>query len=138
MTEEAGVVAVGVVQLLPQLLGVHIKVDADRALLRGGGRGLLEVGAGVIDHVYLGLVTGTQELFLFPLPLVRRILWRVGADGDLQGARVTRLRHLEQLLGNLVRALVILSQLKINVKPENIDKDRILVVLFLKSTYFLR
>ena len=91
MPEEAGVVAVGVVQLLPQLLGVHVEVDADRALLRGGGRGPLEVGAGVIDHMNLGLVTRTQELFFFPLPLVWRVLWRVGADGDLQGARVTRL-----------------------------------------------
>ena len=138
MPEEAGVVAVGVVQLLPQLLGVHVKVDADRALFRGRGRGPLEVGAGVIDHVNLGLVTGTQELFLFPLPFVWRVLRRVGADGDLQGARVTRLRHLEQLLGNLVRALVILSQLKVYVKPVNMKKDRILVVLFSKSTYFLR
>ena len=115
MPEEAGVVPVGVVQLLPQLLGVHVKVDADRALLKGGRRGLLEVGAGVIDHVDFGLVTRTQELLLLPLPLVWRVLGRVGADGDLQGARVPRLRHLEQLLGNFVRALVILSKLQINV-----------------------
>ena len=33
MPEEAGVVAVGVVQLLPQLLGVHVEMDVDGALV---------------------------------------------------------------------------------------------------------
>ena len=133
MPEEAGVAPIRIVELLPELLGVKVKVDANRALLPRG-RGPLEVGAGIIDHLDPRLITRTEELLLFPLPLVRAAhVRRVGADGDLQRAGVTRLRHLEQLLGKLVGTFIILSQLKIHVKPENIDHKKIKVTFKKKN-----
>ena len=127
VAEEAGVVAVRVVQLLPQLLGVHVKVDADRALLRGWrgrARGFLEIRTGdVIDHADLGLVARGQQLprLLLPLPplpglrLPRR---GVTTDRDLQGPGVPRLGHLKQLLWQLPNTLLILTQFQVDVKPD--------------------
>ena len=105
-------------QVLPQLLCIQIKVDIDGTFLGCRRQFLLEIWRGVIHDMELGLIAGRHDLLLLPLLLLPRAqLRRVGADCDLAGAGVSRLGHLEQLLGKLPETLVVLPELQVNVQP---------------------
>ena len=118
MSEKAGVGPVRIMQVLPQLLCIQIKIDIDGTFFCRRSHFLLEVGRDVINNMKLGFVTWREDFFLLPLLLLSLTQLRsVGADSDLAGPGVSRLRHLEQFLGELAETLVVLPELQVNVQP---------------------